>query len=110
MRDDVQCSLVDDSACLPIERRRAPRLRADIIGTIRLSGQHPEKCLIADMSASGARIRRFFAGDLPLFLNIEIADGIVVPARIAWEKGNSLGVKFIHTIRSARPSAGCAIA
>lgn len=110
MRDPELRAPVDDSGPFPIERRRAPRLRADIIGTIRLSGQHPEKCLIADMSSGGARILRFFAGDLPRFLNIEIADGIIVPASIAWEKGNSFGVKFIHAVRNTRPAAACAIA
>lgn len=110
MRDDVQFTLSGNSGLLPIERRQAPRSRAGIIGSIRLFGQPPEKCLIADMSTGGARICRFFAGKLPRFLNIEIGAGITVPASVVWEDDNCIGVKFIHTVRLARLTADRVVA
>ncbi len=98
MRVQQQKDSPSDSKERTVERRRVPRSPAGIIGSIRLFGAPPEKCMIEDVSVDGAKVLRFFSGQLPRFLNLEIEPGMTVPASIVWEDEERLGLKFAHNI------------
>lgn len=92
-----------DSVGLEFERRAFPRHEVRRIGSIWVYGQEIEKCLIEDVSQSGARIVRFLRGMLPGELRLQLSSEVVVPVSIVWEKDAAIGLSFCY--RLPRPLA-----
>lgn len=77
----------------PQDRRFEPRSPADTRAIVVAPGLE-RPCLIVDASASGLRIR--LERDLALPRQVQIVDidqGIVIEANVAWTKGRESGLK-----------------
>lgn len=76
----------------PDERRAEPRRLVDSRGLILSDGQET-RCLIVDVSDSGLRIRLDRSLGLPpVIVVVDLAAGTACEARVAWTKGQDLGL------------------
>lgn len=91
------------------DQRVAPRLKALIAARIAFNnGQSTLDCLIRNLSDTGAKLTVSAAGTLPECFDLIIAQKSVTRrARIAWRRGEDIGVRFEagHPSESSDPDA-----
>jgi PilZ domain len=78
------------------ERRRAPRQRTLLAGTVReMNKTSTWSCTVRNISENGARLEVANASWLPNHFDIEIiARDLRQPVRVVWRDGGLLGVSF----------------
>lgn len=87
------------------DRRSVKRRRVLKGGIVAFNNRHcAVPCSVRDISNAGARIRVESTFNVPdrFELIIEI-DGLGADCKVAWRKGNDIGVRFIGECRHARP-------
>lgn len=79
------------------ERRAAPRV--SVIKGGLLSGTdifEPITCTVRDLSASGALIRTTFPAGIPDLFDLQlVAENVSFACRVAWRRGDEMGVEFL---------------
>jgi hypothetical protein len=83
------------------EERRRTHFRQGKLFTA--SGKFLSQCTICDRSENGARVRvdKEFAPQKVVRFTDDV-DNIVVEAKVAWQRGNELGLAFLTTAKSAK--------
>ncbi len=92
------------------ETRRVPRKTLRTLGEIVGQGSlQPIDCSILDLSATGAKISLGSAGQKRAFMpSLAIPtefclriphDNLAVDCRLAWQRGEEIGVEFVSTFR-----------
>jgi hypothetical protein len=92
--------LSSKSDLLPVDRRRAKRLRTLKSGKLLYGGFNPAvfDCLIIDMSDSGARVETSVMIGVPEVLLLRTNDNIERRAYRRWAFGNQIGVEFVSDV------------
>jgi hypothetical protein len=83
------------------ELRGEPREKVYRFARLVLTGEMSVKCVVLDLSRSGARVQydNFGAG-LPEFVTLEFeASGISRKARVRWERDHQAGLAFVDPSR-----------
>jgi hypothetical protein len=75
------------------ERRRYKRTRVLFSGRL-FSGKKAIEGLVLDLSANGARIQFAEAIAADSTMTLRLAGSVDIDAEVAWQKGNSLGLRF----------------
>ena len=85
------------------EQRKHPRRPLGL--EARISWPRPMRCIIADISASGARLTvddvRLVPDEFVLAINTEL----MRKCKVMWRRRTQVGVKFI-VVQTARPNVG----
>lgn len=93
--------MADNNADL---RRALPRRRVLKDAKLVLSDWSVVDCTIRDMSATGARLEFGGPTELPEELRLlVVSSNMLIPARRAWQRGLSAGVRFTGEGRQAPP-------
>ncbi len=78
------------------ERRISPRIPTRRAARIDIKGKEPIECLVRDLSASGARLEvpdiRQVANNFTLTI---VGSWDRHACRVAWRKGNTVGVEYV---------------
>ena len=77
-----------------IERRRHPRTPANTPAQLLVHYQAVVKCVIRDLSVTGARLELGDTSHIPDVFDLIVADGPGFTCRVAWRRGNMMGVSF----------------
>jgi len=84
------------------DQRKYPRRELDLVA--RITWPRPMPCVIADISASGARLTLEQVNLLPdefiLALNVDL----MKKCKVMWRRRNQVGVRFL--VQTARRGAG----
>jgi len=84
--------------------RRALRRRTLKGGKIILSEWTVLDCTIRDLSEGGARLEFGALTELPKEFNLLlVSENLIIPAAVAWQKGNKVGVRFTGPGKAAPP-------
>jgi hypothetical protein len=86
------------------ENRRSIRRRTLKEGKVVLSDWSVIDCLIRDMSEGGARLEFGGPTELPHeFRLLIVSTNTIIPAALAWHRGQAVGVRFTGPGQSAPP-------
>jgi hypothetical protein len=80
--------------------RGAPRRRVLKAAQIVYNGGQTVKCMIRDISETGAKIDTEVALALPGAFSVVLPDGVRRPATLVWQKANLLGIHFTDAERA----------
>ena len=87
-----------------MEKRESPRIRALKEGKAVLSDWTAIDCTIRDLAKGGARLKFGAPTKLPEeFRLLYVSSNVIVPVRVVWNRGESLGVSFSGPPEQAPP-------
>lgn len=80
-----------------VETRRAPRFKVSKPARVG-DGKNAARCIIRDLSVTGAAIEVDSQGDVPdTFTLVVPEDDLILPSRVVWRRGYRVGVTFEET-------------
>jgi hypothetical protein len=86
------------------ENRRAVRRRTLKEGKVILSEWTVLNCRIRDLSEGGARLEFGALTELPAeFRLLIVSENVLIPATVAWQRGQVVGVRFTGPGKAASP-------
>ena len=85
------------------DQRKHPRRNLGL--TARITWPHPMPCVIADISASGARLSVDSVRDVPDEFILSLNVHLMRKCKVMWRKRTQVGVRFVYTTSRPREDA-----